>query len=591
MQRIAGILQPLFAIRTGDDLGIGDTDGAGQFIQWCGRHGVRVWQMLPINETGGDHCPYNAISALAIDPATIAISPRHIPDLTEADFRQLAPPGLLAELRQGPVNYPRVKALKRALLEAAFAQFASGHLDLDSGRVSEFAILLDRDSGRAPEFPALPGPPGERALEFLMFMAENVDWILDYALFRALMEINGDDANWERWPAEHQSPESARAWHAALPEKRRAEFQRRKIFFIYVQWLALGQWQALKARAQALGVLLMGDMPIGIARGSADVWANRDLFDLDWSAGAPPERFFKADAFTEKWGQNWGAPLYRWNSAYFFKWWRDRVALARGLFHLCRLDHVMGLFRIYAFPWPPERNAEFLPLSESEAAAKTGGRLPGFRPFPDDTPEHIAGNEWLGRVSLALLLAAAHNMTIVAEDLGVVPGYVRRTLQHLGIPGFRVPSLFREADGRYSDAAGYPELSVAQTSTHDHPPLAAAWAEHWNSIDNGENAADHLLELRRMMDFAGLREEPPRHYTARLHEAVLRATLRANSWLAVVMLTDVFAQTARCNTPGAASSANWSSRAPCTVAEMDDDPDLLAKTQTFARLIRETGRG
>jgi 4-alpha-glucanotransferase len=565
MQRIAGILQPVFAMRTEDDLGTGDTDGAGQMIEWCHRHGVRVLQLLPINETGGDHCPYNAISAMAIDPTTIAISPRHIPDLTEADFRQLAPPGLLAELRQGPVNYPRVKALKRALLEAAFAQFASGH----------------------------PGRATPRMVEFYEFITENLDWILEYALFRVLMEENGDHANWERWPAEHQSPENARAWLGALPEKRRAEFLRRQSFFMYVQWLAFGQWQALKARAEARNAQLMGDMPIGIARGSADVWANRALFDLDWSAGAPPEKFFKADPFTEKWGQNWGAPLYQWDELRRrdFDWWRARLALARRIFHLCRLDHVMGLFRIYAFPWPPERNAQFLPLSQSQAAAKTGGRLPGFRPFPDDTPEHIAANQKRGGEILKVLLDSSGGMTVVAEDLGVVPGYVRTALHQLGVPGFRVPSLFREPDGSFSNPAGYAELSVAQPSTHDHAPLAAAWAEHWNSIDNCENAADHLLELRRVMDFAGLREEPPRDCTARLHEAVLRATLQANSWLAVVMLTDVFAQTARCNTPGAVSSENWSARAPCPVAQMDRDPNLLAKTQTFARLIRETGRG
>ncbi len=93
------------------------------------------------------------------------------------------------------------------------------------------------------------------------------------------------------------------------------------------------------------------------------------------------------------------------------------------------------------------------------------------------------------------------------------------------------------------------------------------------------------------MEFAGLKGEPPRHFTARLHEAVLRATLQANSWLAVLMLTDVFAETQRFNSPGTVSPGNWSARSPYTVAEMDHDPNLIAKARTFARLIRETGRG
>ena len=334
-------------------------------------------------------------------------------------------------------------------------------------------------------------------------------------------------------------------------------------------------------------------MPIGLGRGSADVWADRSIFDLDWSAGAPPEKLFKTDPFTEKWGQNWGAPLYQWEELRRrnFDWLRARVGLAGKVFHLCRVDHVMGFFRIYAFPWTPERNAEFLPLSETEAAARTGGRLPGFRPFPDDTPEHKAANQQHGEEILQFILDFAGPMTIVGEDLGVVPGYVRPTLQQLGIAGFRVPSLFREADGSYSDGAGYPELSLVQPATHDHPPLAAAWASHWRDIDLGRNVPENKLELRRLMRFAGLEEEPPRDFTSRLHEAVLRATLQANSRLAVVMLTDVFARTERFNTPGSISPENWSARAPHTVAEMDRDPNLLAKAQVFARLIRETGRG
>lgn len=344
---------------------------------------------------------------------------------------------------------------------------------------------------------------------------------------------------------------------------------------------------------EARQVHLMGDMPIGLGRGSADVWANRPIFDLDWSAGAPPEKVFQADAFTEKWGQNWGAPLYHWDELRRrnFDWWRVRVALARKVLHLCRVDHVMGLFRIYAFPWPPQRNAEFLPLSQEEAAAKTGGRLPGFRPFADDTPEHVAANQRQGEEMLKILLDAADGMTVVAEDLGVVPAYVRSTLDALGIAGFRVPSFCREADGRYSDPSAYPQLSVTQPATHDHPPFAAAWAERWREIDLGRKVSENQHELRRLMHFAGLKEEPPRDFTAGLHEAVLRATLQANSWLAVLLLDDVFAGTQRFNTPGTVSPDNWSARSPYTVAEMDQDPNLLGKAQTFARLIRETGRG
>src|SRR5215813_12575317 len=110
---LAGILEPVFAIRTEEDLGIGDTDGVRQMIDWCHRHKLSIFQTLPINEVSDDNSPYNALSSLAIEPTTIAISPELIPDLRPAKFKKLAPEKLMTELRHGPVNYPKVKELKR----------------------------------------------------------------------------------------------------------------------------------------------------------------------------------------------------------------------------------------------------------------------------------------------------------------------------------------------------------------------------------------------------------------------------------------------------------------------------------------------
>jgi 4-alpha-glucanotransferase len=561
---LAGILTPVFAIRTEDDLGIGDTDGLRQMVDWCHRHGLNVLQTLPINEISDDNSPYNAISSLAIEPTTIAISPRHVPELPAAKYRELASPELLTELREGRVDYARVKTLKRGLLEAAFVGFLRRHFNADT----------------------------ERGRSFDRFLKENSDWLADYALFRALMEENGGLPAWDRWPVEQQSPRSARAWLLSLPEKRRDALMRKQLFFTYVQWLAFSQWEGLKAYAAALHVYLMGDIPFGVGRYSADVWANRLIFDLDWSGGAPPEKVFKVDPFTEKWGQNWGIPIYKWDELRRrdFDWWRTRVNNIQKVFHLYRIDHALGFFRIYSFPWTPEHNAEFLPLSEHEAYVKTGGRLPGFKQFPDDTPEHKAANQQQGEEVLRVLQEASRDTTIVAEDLGVVPNYVPKSLEKLAMPGFRIPSLFRENDNSYAKAASYPRLSLAQPATHDHPPLAAVWADRWRAIHDGKDVDNNWLELRRLMDFAGLAGEPPHEFTDSLHEAYLRALLRSPSWLAVVMITDVFGQTIRFNTPGSVSPDNWSQRLDLPVSQLDQDPSLLAKTETFARLAREAGR-
>jgi len=565
-QALAGILEPVFAIRTEEDLGIGDTDGVRQMMDWCHQHGLNIFQTLPINETSDDNSPYNAISSLAIEPATLAVSPRFIPGLSRQKFNQIAPPRLLRKLRRGPVNYPKVKVLKRALLQAAFDTFLTRHFN--------------------------PGTP--RAAGFRRFLADNAEWLADYALFRVLMEENGNHPVWDRWLPAHQTPPGARAWLLSLSEPQRGKLERKQLFFMYVQWLAFGQWQALKSYGDSKQVWLMGDMPFGVGRHSADVWANRALFDLDWSGGAPPETLFKADAFTEKWGQNWGVPNYRWDELRRrnFDWWRTRIGNIQKTFHLCRIDHAPGFFRIYSFPWTPDRNAEFLPLDDTQAAARTGGRLPGFKPFPDDTIEHKAANQQQGEELLRVVLEASGDTTIVAEDLGVVPDYTPAVLQKLGIPGFRIPSFFREKDGRYADPAQYPRLSLTQPATHDHPPLAAAWAEHWQNIDAGRKVEHNRRELRHLMDFAGVKdEEPPRQFTSRLREGYLRAVLQSNSWMVVVMITDVFGQLTRFNTPGTVSPDNWSQRLPKTVKELDEDPVLLAGTETYSRLACEAKRG
>ena len=101
-QPLAGILEPVFAIRTEEDLGIGDTEGVRQMIDWCHRHRLNILQTLPINELGNDNSPYNALSSLALEPSTLALSPRHLPDLTPETFLRLAPPDRVAGLRRGP---------------------------------------------------------------------------------------------------------------------------------------------------------------------------------------------------------------------------------------------------------------------------------------------------------------------------------------------------------------------------------------------------------------------------------------------------------------------------------------------------------
>jgi 4-alpha-glucanotransferase len=572
----AGILVPSFALRTESDLGVGDTEGVRQMIDWCHAHNLSVLQLLPINETSDDNSPYNAISSMAIEPSTIAVSPQHIPDLAAETFERIATPDLLASLRRGPVQYRKVKDLKWNLLGEAFKVFCRDHLGKKTARFAAFQEFLEK----------------------------HCDWVSDYALFRVLMQENDNLCTWDRWPQEHRRPKHAWTWLFALSADRREEVTNRLLFFMYVQWIAYDQWTGLKGYGGAKNVFLMGDIPIGVSRYSADVWANPTIFDLEWSGGAPPETFFKVDEFVRKWGQNWGVPMYRWDilKQRNYDWWRTRVDNIQDVFHLFRIDHVLGFFRMYAFPWKPEENATFTPLNEDQARERTGGRLPGFQPYPDDSPEHCAINQQQGEQLLSMVREAAGETTVVAEDLGIVPDYVEPTLQKLGMPGFKIPHFLRDPHtNRFRDPKQYPLISLATLGTHDHQPLAAYWSELWRRVDAGDphhaddgqrwESSQARFELSEFMRVAGLGDEPaPRELTPRVHEACLRMILSSNSWLAIFMITDVFAQASRFNVPGAHADSNWTARMEQTVAQLREDPTIAGKARMLAKAVRDTNR-
>ena len=562
-QPLAGILAPLFALRSQDDLGIGDTAALREFVDWAAENNFRLVQLLPINETGNDNSPYNAISSVAIDPCTLAISPATIPDLSAEAYQGVLKGVSLKALREGPVKYSQVKPLKRRLLEQAFEGFMERHWANKTARCGEF-----RD-----------------------WLQEQAAWIEGYALFRALMDENGGTEMWDTWPAPQQTLLGAQAWLAEQKAADRQALERKMLYFQYVQWLAFGQWSELKGYCDAQGVALMGDVPIGVSYYSSDVFCSPEIFNLRWSGGAPPETFFKSDPFTEKWGQNWGVPLYKWDvlRQTQFAWWRQRVRAIREIFHLFRIDHVLGFYRMYGFPWRPNRNAEFTPLTPEQARAITGGDLPRFTPRDDATPENRDANRRDGEEYLRALLAEAGEYRLIAEDLGVVPDYVRPSLASLGIAGFKIPQWERQPTGELVPAEDYPRLSIATYATHDHLPLAALWDEMRAAAEQDASGRARW-ELDQFCDFAGFGITEPKPITPAIHEALLGGLFQSNAWLAIVMITDVFCDTTRFNVPGAVADSNWSERVSSTVAQWRKDKPRAAKVRRIADLIEATGR-
>ena len=561
-KKIAGLLVPLFALRGRHDLGVGDTEALSEAVEWAVGNGFGAVQILPFNETGGDHSPYNVLSAFAIDPSTITAHPSWLPDLTPSEYRRITEKSDLRALRAGPVDYTGVKALKRELLESAWKRFRSG-------------------DGR-----------GGWAKRFTHFLEQHSAWLPDYTLYRVLLERNGLHEDPSSWPSGRRNAAEARAWLAGLPATERAAVEESRLFFAYVQWIAFSQWSAVADLAEVLGVALIGDVPVGVAAGGADVFACPGEFDLKRSCGAPPEKVFKSDPFTEKWGQNWGFPLYRWDvmARNNFLWWRRRLRLLRSVFHLLRVDHALGFFRIYSFPWPPQRNAEFTNLSEEAAREQTGGRLPGFVEHDDSTPEHRDANKRHGEVLLRILDSELGPHRLIAEDLGEVAPYVRPVMAEMGLPGFKIPMWERLSDGSMQPGADYTRISVATYATHDHAPLKTQWREWQEGVTRGgaEGVGCRRI-LSELLTYAGRPDlDPMTPFDGDVHVALLGGLLRCNSWIVIPMITDLFGTEQRFNVPGAVGSANWTARIEDPVGEWTTlHAPLLAR---WRGMVQSSGR-
>ena len=557
-KKIAGVLVPLFALRGDNDLGIGDVGALREFVDWVAEIGFTLVQLLPINETGADNSPYNAISAMAIDPTTLHLAPGLPEDLTRSDFEDALSEIDLTGLRRGRVKYRQVKELKERILEKAFANF-SAH--------------------------------AQRQSEFERFCQEESSWLHDYALFRLLIEQNNGSAAWNHWPPQHQTIENARNWLRHLQPEKQAAVRRRLDFFCYVQWIAHQQWRNIKAHAERRGVALMGDIPFGVSYYSADVFSRPDEFLLDWFGGAPPEPHFKDDAFTQKWGQNWGIPLYRWSvmRGKNFQWWRERVRATRRIFHLFRIDHVQGFYRVYAFPWRPERNKEFLPLDQQQMLERTGGRAPHFVPRADDTPEHCEANKREGEEYLRAILEEAGAARVAGEDLGVVPDYVRPSLQSLGIAGFKIPQ-WEIRDGMIIPGEMYERLSVATYATHDHEPIRALWERAFEQ-PNSETGQQARATLEKIALFAGVHPKSDGlDFERDFYRAMMDALFRCNSWIAIIMITDQLAHSYRFNVPGTRANLNWTRRIQRSIAKLRSSRKERNRMQVVHELLEKTGR-
>ncbi len=569
--RAAGILIPAFTPRREGDLGIGDTLAMREWIDWAAVHHVGFIQLLPINENGHEESPYSGISSAALDPIYLAFEVSQIPGLNETELAK-ARLDLKAAVSSPLVNYPAVRHVKRQLLEGVWARFS------------------DQSS--------------ELRADFHQFRNDEASWLDDYSVFRYLMELHGEANTWDQWPPDCQTPAGARDFITRKREEDNDLVDHKLGYYAFAQWLCFRQWLGVREYADSRGVKLMGDVPIGISWHSADVFFHPEEFHLDWCGGSPPEGMGQDDPFFQQWGQNWGIPLYRWDhmQADGFTWWRKRIARLTRIFGIFRLDHILGFYRIYAFPWRPERNPEFIGLSHEQAAELTDGLLPQWVLHPDDTVENKAANREDGDVRLRAIVDAAIGAEIIAEDLGWVPEYVRPHLADLGIAGFRIPHWDCNDHGHPTPGNAFPENTFATYSTHDHDPVNGIWRGCLRMIHQHQQYPTEQTSwavggahntLRILSEFAGIPVSQNGHwppYTEGIRLRLIKSLFSANSRYAVLMITELFSLDDRFNHPGTIGGENWRYRLPRTLDQIMDDPDLAATCRKLSTVIRITGR-
>lgn len=309
-RKLAGTQVPVFSLRTRKSAGIGDFGDLKTMIDFVASTGQKVLQLLPINDTTITHTwtdsyPYSCISVFAIHPQYADL--HALPELKDAKARAEAEK-TRAELNAlDKIDYEKVNDFKINYLRQIFNQ--------EGGKMMKTA-------------------------EYKAFFQDTKQWLVPYAQYSYLRDKNGT-ADFNQWP-DHQVWDEAE--RKALTDPKTAAYKN-VAFFYFVQFVLDRQMQEAHEHAKAKGVILKGDIPIGVNRNGCDVWMEPKYFNLNGQAGAPPDDFSAN-------GQNWGFPTYNWFEMLKdgCQWWNRRFKNMARYFDAYRIDHVLGFFRIWEIP-------------------------------------------------------------------------------------------------------------------------------------------------------------------------------------------------------------------------------------------------
>jgi 4-alpha-glucanotransferase len=502
-RRAFGLTANLYTLRSQHNWGVGDFGDLSVLAEWAGAIGADFVGVNPLHaliNRGTFVSPYSPVSRLFRNPLYIDVM--CVPELRDAPevrSRILSDEvqARLAELRETPhVQYEQAMAVKGLVLDALHHVFAERVRDAD----------------------------GERARAYHRFAAANEPALTSFATWMTIAEREGP--NWREWPDTFRDPASTAVRELASQHADRVEYHRWLQFETDRQ---LGE-AAAAAQRSGMAIGLYQDLAIGTSPVGADTWMYPDLFVGGVSIGAPPDPYSAT-------GQNWGLPpldpraLRRDGYRYFIDLVRSGLRHAGAL----RIDHVMGLFRLF---WIPE--------------GKSGADGAYVR-YPSD--------DLLGIIALE---SARHRALIVGEDLGTVPEDVPPALERFGILSSKVLYFERGHDGSFNPSRNYAEQSLATANTHDMPTLASFWQAHdadvrlaAGLIDEAEAESerarrddDRRALLHRLADEGIIPAERAPERLGELRGAVHDFLGRTPSWLVGLSLDDIAGEIEPVNVPG-----------------------------------------
>jgi 4-alpha-glucanotransferase len=546
--RLWGLNLPLYALRSLHNWGIGDFADLRAATAWAGELGASFVGVNPLHAPqpgpNADPSPYSPTSRLFLN--FLYVNLENVPEMQDSLMAKtlLASPDFqadLARLQNSPlVAYPEVRRLKRNVLETLFQAFVERH--------------------GLPKAPRTP-----RGWQFARFVAQGGEALKNFSLYQALTDHQGKK-DWRRWPENLQLPNTPAV--AAFVR----EHHRDLGFHQYVQWLAAEQQQAVWAEATQAGLpfTLYQDLALGAAPGGFETWGYPSLFASGATIGSPP------DTFNLK-GQNWNLPplIPRRLAKSGYRLFVDTLRANLPPGGIVRLDHVMGLFRLY---WIPE----------------------GLGP-QDGAYVRYPARDFLGLLTLE---SQRRRTLVIGEDLGTVAPSIRRELARARIFSYRVFFFERKGGSHFAAPEDYPRQALSCATTHDLPTLAGYWEGRDLDLRNQLNlypspelaeqfaasrAQDRLLLVETLVQQGLLPPDyslPPQPCPEELRWGVLAYLGKSQAALLEVRLEDMLGLTAQQNLPGTTDQhPNWRQKIFPTLDELRYDPEItrLAETLRQAR--------